>query len=160
MKIAISQLRPNLFRDTGLYPISREKVEALKASIRTTGFWDNMLARPGRTDLHQTYELAYGHHRLQALKELVDEKVIEPDFIIECPVRRIDDPSMLRIMLQENPDARAGAIVTLEFLSKETRTPRRDITASDICQFIGGVWYGNKMEVKVRKVLKEFNFSK
>src|SRR5476649_782891 len=100
MKISLNELRPNPFREMTRYPIHREKVEALKASIRSTGFWDNVLARKASEGKH--YELAYGHHRLQALHELVNEKMLEPDFQMELPVRPLDDGTMIQIMANEN----------------------------------------------------------
>jgi hypothetical protein len=96
MKIAVSKIRANPFRRIASYPIDKAKVEALKTSIRETEFWDNILLRekPGKPGL---YELAYGHHRLQALKEL---GIAE----IDVPVKDLDDATMLRIMAGENMD--------------------------------------------------------
>ena len=95
MKIAVSKIRANPFRRIASYPIDKAKVEALKTSIRETEFWDNILLRekPGKPGL---YELAYGHHRLQALKEL---GIAE----IDVPVKDLDDATMLRIMAGASP---------------------------------------------------------
>ncbi len=70
----------------------------LKASIRTTGFWDNLLVRKAGT----AFEVAYGHHRLEALRELVKESLIDEEFELELPVRNLDDATMIRIMASEN----------------------------------------------------------
>ena len=91
MKILVKDLQPNPFRHMTRYPVDRAKVEALKISINETGFWDNILVRSRGT----AYELAYGHHRYFALKEL---GVVE----IDVPVRDLDDATMLRIMANEN----------------------------------------------------------
>lgn len=104
MKILVSKLRPNPFRRVDAYPIDREKVEALKASIEETSFWDNLLARKA----DDGYEIAYGHHRLEALKEL---KIKE----IDIPVRDIDDGMMIKIMANENRDTyKANRAVMIE----------------------------------------------
>ena len=72
-------------------PIDRAKVEALKTSIKDTGFWDNILVRKK----NGKYQIAYGHPRLLAIRELGIEK-------IEAPVRDLEDAAMLRIMAEEN----------------------------------------------------------
>src|SRR5262245_25152839 len=91
MRLAVADLRPNPFRHLERYPIDRDKVDALKTSIKDTTFWDNLLARRQ----NGAFELAYGHHRLIALKELrVDE--------IDIPVRDLDDDHMAKIMSHEN----------------------------------------------------------
>lgn len=91
MRVAVKNLKPNPFRSLDRYPIRQEKVEALKQSIKNTEFWDNLLARKNGSG----FELAYGHHRLEALKELGTET-------INIPVRKLDDATMLKIMANEN----------------------------------------------------------
>jgi ParB/RepB/Spo0J family partition protein len=93
MHVAVSLIDTNPYRHIDKYPINREKVEALKTSINQTGFWDNILLRPSG----DRYQLAYGHHRLTAIKEL------ELD-MVDVPVRELDDATMLRIMANENMD--------------------------------------------------------
>jgi ParB/RepB/Spo0J family partition protein len=91
MKINVKELDSNPFRNIEQYPIDRAKVEALKTSIESTSFWDNIIARKknGR------YQIAYGHHRLIAIKELRVKQV-------DIPIRKLDDATMLRIMAEEN----------------------------------------------------------
>ena len=102
MKIAVKNLNPNPFRSLEHYSIRRDKVDALKASISSTEFWDNLLARKNGAG----YEIAYGHHRLAALQELkIDE--------IDVPVRDLDDEAMLKIMANENM-AEWGASALIE----------------------------------------------
>ncbi|MCF7944426.1 MAG: ParB/RepB/Spo0J family partition protein [Spirochaetia bacterium] len=94
MKIAVKNIKPNPFRNIENYPIDREKVELLKASIKETDFWDNIIVR--KKDNHY-FELAYGHHRLEALKELGIKE-------INIPVKELDDAQMIKIMANENLD--------------------------------------------------------
>jgi len=96
MEIAVSNLLPNPFRHLERYPIRRDKVEALKASISSTEFWDNLIARPAESNGH--FELAYGHHRLAALKELEVPT-------IDIPVKsreKLNNEMMLKVMAHEN----------------------------------------------------------
>ena len=95
MRIKVSDIENNPFRHIDKYPINWDKVEALKISIEQTGFWDNILLR--KTPNKKTYQIAYGHHRLIAVKELGKE-------YIDVPVRDLDDATMLRIMANENMD--------------------------------------------------------
>lgn len=168
MKIKLKQLEPNPFRDLVRYPIHREKIEMLKASIRTTGFWDNVLVRfapvkdqdataPRHTYAEtveaRKYQIAYGHHRLEALRELIKEQCIDEDFEVDLPVRHLDDASMLRIMATENAKEYGVSCEVLDetvrstrdYISRETKTPLREITAVDIAQFLGGGWHEDKV---------------
>lgn len=95
MKIEVKDLLPNPFRHLERYPINRDKVEALKHSIKDTEFWDNLLVR--KVPDGGGYEMAYGHHRLVALKELRYGE-------IDVPVRKLDDTTMAKIMANENMD--------------------------------------------------------
>jgi len=45
MKVEIKKVNPNPYRDIKKYPINREKVDALKESIKRAGFWDNIVGR-------------------------------------------------------------------------------------------------------------------
>lgn len=93
MKIALKDVRPNPFRNLDSYPLNPAKVEELVASIKATdaGFWDNILVRR----VGDIYELAYGHHRLEAAKRAGLE---EANFI----VKKLSDADMLKVMILEN----------------------------------------------------------
>ncbi len=94
MKKKVKDLEANPFRNIAKYPIDRVKVEALKTSIKETTFWDNILVRPHPTKKGK-YQIAYGHHRDIALKEL---KITE----VDIPVRKLTDSQMVKIMAEEN----------------------------------------------------------
>ena len=98
MKIEIKNLRPNPFRAIDEYPINPHKVKGLVKSIKDTTFWDNLLARPV-PEKKTEFEIAYGHHRLEALYEIYGKRSTET---IDIPVRDLDDLTMLRIMANEN----------------------------------------------------------
>jgi hypothetical protein len=93
MQYAIKDIRANPFRHIDRYPIRRDKVAALKESLRTTGFWGNVVARleDGKP------QIAYGHHRLVALREEYG-----PDRKVDLIVRDLPDEAMLKIMAREN----------------------------------------------------------
>jgi len=119
MEIQVKNLKPNPYRDMERYVIRDEKVLRLKQSMEQTGFWDNILARPkpGHTEWIEPYEeegggyfgtvnedvtdpifeIAYGHHRLEALKQ-----VYKPNDLIDIPVKELDDAIMVKIMANEN----------------------------------------------------------
>lgn len=70
-----------------------EKVTALRESFRSTGFWGNVVARLA----NGKPELAYGHHRLVALRE-----EFGPNQKVDLIVRDLPDETMLQIMAREN----------------------------------------------------------
>lgn len=90
----LGDIRPNPFRNTDHYPIRAEKIEALRASIQSTGFWDNIVARLAPDGVP---EIAYGHHRLEALRQEFDA-----DTKVSLIVKPFDDAQMLRVMANEN----------------------------------------------------------
>jgi len=96
-EIAIENLLPNPFRKIENYPIVRQVVEELKKSMEETGVWVGIVAR--KAELNGKYEIAFGHHRLAAMKEL-DVKEAPVD------VQKIDDLRMVQQMAFENMSAR------------------------------------------------------
>lgn len=106
MKIKIKDLKPNPYRDMEHYPINQEKVQSLIDSYGQTGFWDNILARKVNGDI----QIAYGHHRLEALK-----KKFSPDYEVDIPIKDLPDAIMLKVMAQENEYiSNAGVAITDE----------------------------------------------
>src|SRR5262245_24310269 len=91
----LKDIKPNPFRHIERYPIKPEKVAALRESLRTTGYWGNIVARL----MNGTAEIAYGHHRLNAMRE---EYAKEPDKEISLLIQDLDDEAMLQIMAREN----------------------------------------------------------
>jgi hypothetical protein len=75
------------------YPLSGDKIDALRESMRETGMWPNIMARMVGT----TAEIAYGHHRLAAAMAEFGE-----DHEVGVVVDKIDDIGMLRLMAREN----------------------------------------------------------
>jgi ParB-like chromosome segregation protein Spo0J len=158
MKVTLQQLRPNPYRDLARYPIHREKIEALKASIRSTGFWDNIVIRKAKDG--DAYEVAYGHHRIEALKELQRDDLLESGFSMDLPIRKLDDPTMIRIMANENvqefqvsSDIIDETVrVAREYLSAQNKTPLNEISASDLSQFLGGSWNEDKVGISLQRL--------
>ena len=99
MQIPVRALKPNPFRNIERYPISRDKVDALKRSIKDTTFWDNLLVREAPDG--KGYEITFGHHRKIALEELIKENPKYPKSI-EAQVRDLTDTQMARMMAHEN----------------------------------------------------------
>jgi uncharacterized ParB-like nuclease family protein len=63
--VNIDLIRDNPFRDFELHPIDEAQVAKLRASIKDLGFWSTVVAR-ATPDGH--YELAFGHHRVEAVR--------------------------------------------------------------------------------------------
>jgi hypothetical protein len=93
MRFKLRDIEPNPFRDMARYVIDRQKVQALKASMDQTTFWDNIVARKVKGKA----QIAYGHHRLIALKEKYDL-----DYEVNLIIRDLSDTEMIRVMANEN----------------------------------------------------------
>lgn len=96
MKAKIGDIIPNKFRDFDTYKIQDDHVESLMESIRELNQWDAIPAR--KTDGGK-YEIACGHHRVEAMKRLDITHV-------ELNVSNRTDDEMLKIMVSENSTQR------------------------------------------------------
>jgi len=141
MKVLVKDLLPNPFR-TERYPFDEDKIRQLEANIRSTSFWDNILAR----QRNNRFEIAYGHHRLKALQNLNIQEV-------DIPVKELSDQQMLKIMAQENMEEwKLSPIVTAEtvkstykyLLSKQMIDHRTGEMANIIAKFLS--WPTRRVE--------------
>jgi len=101
MKVKLKDLHSNPWRSFEDYPLVEWKVDALRNSIKAFTFWENLLVRNNVTDLNPDgeFQLAYGHHRLQAAKLELGE-----DYVGDLAVKELSDETMLKILLEENND--------------------------------------------------------
>jgi len=158
MKVRIKDLKPNPFRDMANYPINPEKIESLKNSIEQTGFWDNILARKSNGNI----EIAYGHHRLQVLK-----KLYKLEHEIDIPVKEIDDPTMIKIMANENDESWGTSPkvidetvrVAKKYLEEHPEIAKQcgRVTASGVGQeiisrFLGGNWKTTRIQYSLERI--------
>lgn len=90
-EVAFERVKPNPHRDMKRYPINREKIDALKESIGRTGWWPNIVAR----ESGGVFEIAHGHHRFTALRELKRKTV-------GLLVGKFSVGAMLKMMADEN----------------------------------------------------------
>jgi len=95
--VPIEKLHANPFRRIEQYPIQEGKVEALVESIEQTGFWNNLVCREAED---HGYEIAYGHHRLEALFRFADK--VDERITVNVEVKHLSDKEMLKIMAREN----------------------------------------------------------
>lgn len=90
----VSEINPNPYRNIESYPYIEEKIKQLRESIRSTGFWDNLV---GRINDEGEPEIAYGHHRIKAVEEELGS-----DAEVTLTIRDLSDDDMIRIMAREN----------------------------------------------------------
>ena len=149
MEIEVKNLVANPYRNIEAYPIDRAKVEQLRNSIKETTFWDNILARPAPGN--GQYQIAYGHHRLVAIKEELGK-----DTTIDIPIRELSDEDMLKIMANENMQewatdwriiaetvrqARDFLLLFPKILKRyKDVSKRKDVGARTIAKFLGSNW--------------------
>lgn len=95
--IPLELIRPNPFRDFDLHPIDQEQVAKLQASIDSDGFWASVVARK----VGDAYQIAFGHHRIEAARGLG-----LADVPIE--VRDLSDWQMVRMLASENATQRGS----------------------------------------------------
>lgn len=103
VNVKLDEINDNPFRNPESYMYDKEKIAALVESIGDTSFWENLLAVK---DSEGNIFLAYGHHRLQALKALVEAGHTEY-VSIKLNVRphtQLTRERMLKIFAQENKD--------------------------------------------------------
>lgn len=103
MKLKLKEILPNPYRDLTRNPLKPEKLKELEASINDTGFWDNVVVRKNKEG---KYELAYGHHRLEAA---IRSGITEADFIVKV----LDDAKMLKVMDNENRETYGADLMSV-----------------------------------------------
>ena len=87
----------NPYRDFKLDPINPETVQKMEDSIEELGFWGGLAVRKAGTK----YQLAFGHHRLEALRKLGWDKA-------DLNVVKYDEDQMVRAMVVENATQRGA----------------------------------------------------
>ena len=91
--VPIDRLNPNPYRNLKEYPWIERKLEALRKSIKDVGMWEGVIARKNGTG----YQLAFGHHRLKAAKDVKLKTV-------PVIIKPLTDAQMLQYMGRENMD--------------------------------------------------------
>jgi hypothetical protein len=125
IEVGLEQVKPNPYRDLSKYPLDPAKIEGLRASIKNTHYWENVLARK----VGDTFELAYGHHRIEAARQELGHAAK-----VWLTVRGMDDATMLKIMASENDEAWA---ITPSFIL-ETVEAAKGFIASNKLEPSGG----------------------
>jgi len=105
---SVDRIAMNPFRRLHDYPYIQSKLDALDRSIAEVGLWPSIIARPLGDHKLWTYEIAFGHHRLEAAKR---HGLKEIPLIIED----LSDKEMLQYMGRENlEDYNASFLIQLE----------------------------------------------
>jgi hypothetical protein len=163
VRVKLKDIKPNPFRSFEVYPLNEDRIQRLITSIKETGFWDNIIGRKKENKV----EIAYGHHRVEALKRIYPETKQ-----IEIMVRNFSDEEMLRIMGGENDEAYSclpGAVddtvkSARDFLkgnpdlarkilaSGYPEAKRAKVGAPMITEFLGKNWTKNKVETSLERI--------
>lgn len=93
----LKDILPNPFRRVEKYPLVEAKVDNLVESIKTTGFWENIIVR---INGDSQPEIAFGHHRLSALRKVYPETQA-----FDWNVRALTDGQMIQMMARENGES-------------------------------------------------------
>jgi len=89
--VSLCSIEPNPFRDLKTHSFDKRKLEALERSIEHVGLWEGLIGRRAG----QGYQLAFGHHRLEAARKT---KLTTVPLII----RDLTDEDMVGFMGREN----------------------------------------------------------
>jgi ribosomal protein S13 len=135
--VRLDLIDANPHRDLKTYPWMERKVESLMRSINDVGFWASVIGRPkGRR-----YELAFGHHRLEAAERLKMKALP----LIVAP---LSDQQMLQYMGRENGEDYSADFLlmlnTWEGAVKFASSVRTEKTANpvDIARILGWMDHG------------------
>jgi ParB-like nuclease domain len=99
-KIRIDLIDPNPNRDFTLYPFDEGHITGLQSSIEEEGFWLGLQVRPSPVKKGR-YELAFGHHRLEAAKRAGLKHIM-------AEILPLTDDEMARRMIVENSTQHGG----------------------------------------------------
>jgi ParB-like chromosome segregation protein Spo0J len=125
MLISLADIHANPFRDFELHPIDQAQIERLKASLNADGFWASVVARKAVNG----YEIAFGHHRIEAARQLGMESA-------PIEVRNLDDRQMVRMLAAENATQRGStAAAALDAVQAICRILAYDLLRWDEASF-------------------------
>ncbi len=149
--ILVEWIHPNPYRNFERNPIRQEQVAKIVESIGRTGFWDNIVVRP-HPEKNGEFQLAYGHNRLEALKQSNINEVV-------LPVKQLTDWDIYCMMVDENESQQeiSPAIVFenvetgLEILERAFNAIGRKGTEEAFNQTIGRVVPAGTTQRKTRK---------
>lgn len=97
----IEKVHPNPFRNFEINSIRDDHVNKLLTSIEDIGMWSGLAARKIPDTIPAEYEIACGHHRLEAIKRAGLSNVA-------VDIRPYTDEQMIRIMVEENMTQRGN----------------------------------------------------
>jgi hypothetical protein len=126
MQIPLQDLHPNPYRDFDLHPIDPVQVEKLTASIDADGFWASVVARK----VADGYQIAFGHHRIEAARALGLETA-------PVEVRDLSDWQMVRMLASENAIQRGStAAACLDAVAAISRVLAYNLLRWDEVSFV------------------------
>jgi len=115
------------------------------------------------------FEIAYGHHRLVALK-----KLFKPDDYVDIPVKELDDSTMIRIMANENDEnwgtsptivdetvrvVREYLVEHIEVIKTKNPVHGQDCfyskEAFQISEFLNGNWIESRVNFSLERIKAE-----
>lgn len=102
--VPLSCIKDNPYRDKKRNPVDKDRVDQLKESIGTTGFWKGVYGR----EANGWIEIAFGHTRVDAARAVGLKE-------IPIEIENLTDSDMLMRMTREN--LRGELLVTLEAVS-------------------------------------------
>ncbi len=157
-EVKLEQIRPNPFRDIENYPFWRDKLDRLKESMRSTSAWPNIIVREAKRG---QYELAFGHHRIEAMRELKLET-------LTVIVEELCDDTMLKMMCDENAEefgtnfmlGTMNAVSAVKVKLQKDSTDGQGIRVDAVGRFLGWTQADPKAKGGIRandKVVTAFN---
>jgi hypothetical protein len=133
-QLAVTSIKPNPFRQLETYPWVDDKIATLRKSMadKDVGMWESVIARKKGN----SYELAFGHHRLEAAKREGFKR-------IPVIVKDLTDAQMIKYMGRENgEDYNTDFLIMLNtwegaltYISGQD--PDHDPQAIEIARFLG-----------------------
>src|SRR5215471_4747405 len=109
--VSLSAIEPNPYRRVEKYPLDEEKIQGLMASFENSGFWDGSIQARAHPRKKSKYQIAFGHHRIEAAKRAGIGAV-------GLVISDRTDESMLRMMADENREEFCSDVrVTIETLA-------------------------------------------
>jgi hypothetical protein len=128
--ISLDRIKPNPFRDFDLHPIDEMQVQKLKASIDADGFWSSVVARSVDGG---GYEIAFGHHRIEAARRLETG-------VVPIEVRDLSDVQMVRMLASENATQRGTtAAASLDAISAIAHFVLRECDRCETPELLGKI---------------------
>jgi len=150
MKVKLRDLKPNPHRNFDYNPLNPDRVKEHEKSIKEHGMWQELRIRKVERANRQEFQLVFGHHRVEALKNLHGD-----DYEIEVEIVNYDDSKMLLALSAENDPVWNHSFIEIDEMVAGAKSKLEKMKEDDSIkfkEFAQGLFSGESEDKKRHRI--------